>query len=189
MTINLRHHFCFEASEGEMLQTASLNLLDEVVKTEPEFWTMNRLHVGLSNLDTIYTHKRIEYTGVLIATGGSALVRICIVQPKTGGEAKFANRANAESVFGTISPTVASAVLGDWRTLSDRHYMVTEREELDYSHRLSHNMSLHESTLGGDSFIKIGPIFWCAIADTPNAVTTHNIVLRTVGVVDTVENF
>jgi len=176
-----------------MLATASYTLPDEPIGMWPNmFWIMNRLEVARKDMDNIFIHKRVEYTGVLrLISDASALVRICIVQPRQGGELQFANRANTLAIFGTENPTVATPIQPEWIGISDRHYLLdpTNRSvEIDYSHRLSHNLSLHRSTFARYTHIAVGPMFWCAISDVHNAVLMHHITLRTIGTVDTVEN-
>jgi len=175
-----------------MLATASYVLPDTPVGMWPEFWIMNRLEVQRKDMDNIFIHKRVEYTGYLrLLTEDTALVRICIVQPRSGGEEVFANRATSMSVFGTENPTVASPIRPDWIGISDRHYLISPEQrtlEIDYSHRLSHNLSLHKSVFSRYTRIAQGPMWWFAISDIHNIVQLHNITLRTIGTVDLVEN-
>jgi len=173
-----------------MLATAYYVIPDEQIGLWPVFHIMNRLDPARRDCDHVFMHKRVEYDGKLILTGNSpVLVRICIVQPRMGGEERFAERATATEVFGTPNPTVATALSPNWIGISDRHYMVTPEApeiRLNYSHRLSHNMSLQMTTLGRWAHVDTGAMWLCAIADINNEVQFHNLALRTVGTVDTV---
>ena len=105
------------------------------------------------------------------------------------GELQFANRATNMSVFETENPTVATPLREGWIGISDRHYLIGPRQrqiEINYEHRLSHNMSLHMNALDRWTHIAEGPMWWFAISDIHNVVQHHNITLRTVGTVDTV---
>jgi len=172
-----------------MLTTASKSLLSEDVVVDPVFWVMNRLRLPSGDANWVFMHRRVEYAGVLhMNQPGSTIVRVCIVQPKEGGEGQFWSRATCSSVFGTPTPSIATPIQSDWIKLSDRHYLVSslEGEEIDYSHRLSHNLSLHSSTVGGYSNVEQGPIFWCALADDHRAASWRSLILRTIGEADKV---
>lgn len=173
-----------------MLATASYTLPDTLIGLWPEYWIVNRLEVADKSKEHIFIHKRVEYSGYLrLLTEDTALVRICIVQPRSGGELQFANRATNMSVFGTENPTVATPIREGWIGISDRHYLIgpaTRQIELSYEHRLSHNMSLHMNALDRWTHIAEGPMWWFAISDIHNVVQHHNITLRTVGTVKTV---
>jgi len=167
--------------------------LEQVGFTPFMYWIMNRLKTQDTDLDTIFIHKRVEYDGTLcLMEGSSALVRICIVQPKQGGESRFGNRANTFAIFGTGEPTIASRISEDWIAISDRHFLLdTTNPEIpiSYSHRLSHNMSLQEKLpLAPYTFVKSGPLYWFAFTDTHNAIGFKNLTLRTLGFTDTIEH-
>ena len=50
----------------QMLATASYTLPNEPIGMWPNmFWIMNRLEVERKDMDNIFIHKRVEYTGSL----------------------------------------------------------------------------------------------------------------------------
>jgi len=184
-----------------MITTTAQLIEDERIRTSPTFRIINRIQqMSMAEL-TVFVHKRVEYNGMIELSGAAAIiVRICIVQPRAGGEAEMGHQPTAEQVFGTEEPTVATAINDrNWVTISDRHYFVAPEittggrigMEINYEHRLSNNMSIQSPTVGGMGRVTDGPMFLCTLADldTPEEhATLHNVFTRTIGLADLVAN-
>jgi len=188
-----------------MLATAQRVIASERITLDPKFFIINRLPCVRRLETTVFSHKRVEYDGLAELVGNSpALLRICIVQPRLGGEWEFGNLPRAEDVFGRHDPwnpiTIATAIDKDqWIGVSDRHYLVTAEPVadghsgiwLDYSHRLSNNLSMQEPTLGASNIVSIGPMFLCAFSDTDTSdshVRLRNVTARTIGHVSYIDD-
>jgi len=182
-----------------MLAASQLLLESERVRLEPAFWIMNRLQIMSYEENTVFVHKRVEYSGTLEIVGTTPiLVRICIVQPRLGGQLELGHMPTAEQVFGTRDPSIATPINETrWIAISDRHYFVDATQtvygrpgiELEYEHRLTNNMSMQRPTLSGYGAVRNGPIFFCFFSDVDFADShafLHNVMLRTVGLASTV---
>lgn len=182
-----------------VLATSQLMIREERVHLEPSFIIMNRLPIRNYEDNVVFIHKRVEYQGFLQLVGTTpTLVRVCIVQPRAGGELELGHQPTAQQVFGTRDPTIATPIdETKWLRLSDRHYFVNGEQtrygknglEVDYTHRLSHNLSLQTPTLSGYGRVKECPIFFCCFSDvdfSDQHVKLYNMFLRTVGLADAV---
>jgi len=183
-----------------MISSAQL-IEDERIRTSPTFRIINRIQqLSMAEL-TVFVHKRVEYSGMIQLSGVTPIiVRISIVQPRSGGEAEMGHQPTAEQVFGTTAPTVATEINNrNWITISDRHYLVAPEMtvtgriglEIDYEHRLTNNMSVQAPTIGGMGMVTNGPMFLCTLADldTPDEhATLHNTFTRVIGLSDLVAN-
>jgi hypothetical protein len=179
--------------------TSQLMIREERVHLEPSFMIMNRLPIRSYHDEAVFIHKRVEYEGFLQLVGTTpTLVRICIVQPRAGGEQELGHQPTAQQVFGTRDPSIATPIdETKWLRLSDRHYFVTGEQTrygknglwVEYTHRLSHNLSLQSPTLSGYGRVHECPIFFCVFSDVDFAdqhVKLYNMFLRTVGLADSV---
>jgi len=166
--------------------TATKRIQDGVIYTTPTFYILNQLRrISLTN-DTLFIHKLVEYSGWLepaAAATGTTFVRICIVQPRRGGQTIATDTPSAVEVFGTSEPTIATAINeDDFVRISDRHYLLgTKPLRLDYSHRLSSNMSHQQPTVGEWNTVWMGPMFMCTIAERMVSAFRKNWVGRTYG--------
>jgi len=176
---------------------------DTRLTLSPEFFIINRLRAQTTWEDIVFSHKRVEYNGFLELKGTMPiLVRICLVQPRLGGEWSIGHLPTAEMVFGHHEDwdpiSIATSINEhEWIRVSDRHYLVCGDEHkgekrglsVDYSHRLTRNLSLQQATVGGDCQVSGGPIFLCAFTDTNGIeehVILHDTMVRTIGFTDTV---
>jgi len=174
-----------------MLAASQIVIPDERVTLNPEFIIINRLKVLSWEQNTVFVHKRVEYDGKFKLVGNTGiLVRVCLVQPRLGGQEELGHTPTAEQVFGQRDVTIATPIGNRWIGVSDRHYFVMPggRNEIQvtYEHRLSNNLSLQEPTLGGTCKVSTGPIFMCAFSDLNSSdshVIMHNMLLRTIGTV------
>ena len=155
---------------------AHRNIPNREISEWPVFNIMNQLRVTRYDEDTIFIHRAVEYTGWLECTAEAAqtsrLVRICIVQPKRGGQEMGDDKPTSLEVFKTENPTIATPINEeDFVRISDRHYLVTpgERLRLDYLHRLTNNLSHQKSSLGDYNVVYMCPMFLCKSATTTNS--------------------
>ena len=169
--------------------SAVRQIADSVIGKEPRFYIMNQLRTTSRVDDTIFLHKLVEYSGWLHtapAFRGTTFVRICIVQPRMGGQEYATDVPRVREVFGTEEPTIATPINEvDFVRVSDRHYLVSSqrRFRLDYSHRLSHNSSHQQPTMGAVNNVWMGPMYLCIFGEELGSAHHFNIVTRTIGFV------
>jgi len=155
--------------------SAHTDLSDSHAFEIPTFWCINRLPKFSNGDQIVFTHKKIEYSGTFALRGDSTvIVRACIVQPRFGGENYIGETPNAQQVFGSPNPTVATPIdESTWIRISDRSFIVDpiplpsgqKGTEVHYIHRLSHNLSIQRPSVGPQSIVWNYPIFFCLFSD------------------------
>lgn len=136
----------------------------EVVKTWPEIRLINSLPFNGPWEDRIlFLEKRIKYLGFGLVDGETPIIlRIMIVRKNAGGNPVW-YLPTPEEIFGTRDISVVTNVTREWTKISDRHFFVDPRDvqpmELAHMHRLTHSMSLQESTLGANKTVTASPIY------------------------------
>ena len=167
--------------------TVAKRTLTEQVGLVPKFALINRINqLDMEDL-TVLVHKRVDYNGI-IESPIEAIVRIMILQQRAGGELEMGRVPTSEEVFGTYYPSVAAPILPEWIGISDRAYIVRGRQEIDYKHRLSNNLSIHSPTVGGQGVIRNGPLYLCFYGDLDliNGTMLNSIFTRVIGIASTV---
>lgn len=169
--------------------TVAKRTLNEDIGLVPHFSLINRINqLNMDDL-TVLVHKRVEYNGILTSSPHiEVCVRIMVLQQRAEGELEMGRVPTAEEVFGTYYPSLAAPLLPGWIGISDRVYVVRGREELDYNHRLSNNLSVHSPTIGGQGVIRTGPMYLCYYADIegPNGAKLKTVFTRVIGIASTV---
>lgn len=171
------------------METSKRTLHEEVGLT-PKFALMNR--ISQLNYDdlTVFVQKRVEYNGALELIGNiSVLVRMLIIQRRGGGEQEMGATPSSEDVFGTYFPSLGAPLLPGWIGLSDRVWVVQGALDVDLSHRLTNNLSVHSPTVGGQGVIMQGGVYLCWYADIAsnnNHVRMNPIYTRTMGILSPV---
>ena len=168
--------------------TVAKRTLNEEIGLVPQFSLINRINqLNMDDL-TVLVHKRVEYNGIIASSPNiDVIVRIMILQQRAEGELEMGRLPTSEEVFGTYYPSLAAPILPEWIGISDRTYVVRGRFEVDYSHRLSNNLSVHSATIGGQGVIRTGPMYLCYYADIEgNGASFDPVYTRVIGIASTV---
>jgi len=153
---------------SEAIQTRTFS--DEIlVDREPVIFLINRLP-RISSEDHVFSHKIVAYDGAAEAVNGTAILRVLITQPVSGGQGDYDAEPSMRELFGVRWPTPVTPPTSLYLTLSNRIFFLNPALPLQVRHRLSKNASHQTASVAVGHIVRSGPIFCVLQADAPTRI-------------------